>query len=103
MSVLLDFSMSPLGKGESVSKYVARSLDLIDRSGLPYRLNAMGTCLEGEWDEVFAVVKQCYEAMRQDCRRLVVTIKVDAREGVDNRLETKLDSVEQKLGRSVNR
>ena len=51
--VLLEFSMSPLGKGESVGKYVARSLDIIDKSGVDYRLNPMGTVLEGEWDEVF--------------------------------------------------
>ena len=45
--VLLEFSMSPLGKGESVSKYVARSLDIIDRSGVAYQLNPMGTVPEG--------------------------------------------------------
>ena len=64
--VLLEFSMSPLGKGESVSKYVARSLDIIDKSGVAYRLNPMGTVLEGEWDEVMAVVKKCYLRMRKD-------------------------------------
>ena len=48
--VLLEFSMSPLGKGESVGKYVSRSLDLIDKSGVDYRLNPMGTVLEGEWE-----------------------------------------------------
>jgi uncharacterized protein (TIGR00106 family) len=55
--VLLEFSMSPMDKGESVGQYVARSLDIIDKSGVPYRLNPMGTVLEGEWDEVFAVVR----------------------------------------------
>ena len=59
--VLLEFSMSPLGKGESVGKYVSRSLQIIDKSGVEYRLNPMGTVLEGEWDEVFDVVRQCYE------------------------------------------
>lgn len=67
--VLLEFSMSPLGKGESVSAYVSRSLEIIDRSGVEYRLNPMGTVLEGEWDEVFHVVRQCYEQMKQDCNR----------------------------------
>ena len=66
--VLLEFSMSPLGKGESVGKYVARSLDIIDTSGVDYRLNPMGTVLEGEWEEVFAVVKQCYERMKKRLR-----------------------------------
>src|SRR5947199_354099 len=65
--VLLEFSMSPLGKGESVGRYVARSLEIVDASGVDYRLNPMGTVLEGEWDEVFGVVRQCYERLRRDC------------------------------------
>ncbi|RMD65130.1 thiamine-binding protein, partial [Candidatus Parcubacteria bacterium] len=70
MSVLLEFSMTPLGKGESVSPYVARSLEIVESSGLDYRLHAMGTILEGEWDEVFDVVRRCYEAMAADCNRI---------------------------------
>ena len=70
--------MSPLGKGESVSKYVARSLDIIDKSGVDYRLNPMGTVLEG-WDEVMAVVKKCYMRMRKDCNRVSCSIKIDHR------------------------
>ena len=54
--VLLEFAMYPLGQGESLSRYVARSLDIIDKSGLAYRLTPMGTILEGEWAEVMAVV-----------------------------------------------
>jgi uncharacterized protein YqgV (UPF0045/DUF77 family) len=80
--VLLEFSMSPLGKGESVGKYVARSL-------------------EGEWDEVFAVVKHCYERMKKDCGRISCTIKVDYRKGRAGRLQSKVASVEKKLKRSI--
>ena len=54
--VLLEFSIAPVGQGESVSAHVARILDLIDRSGVPYQLTPMGTILEGEWAEVMAVV-----------------------------------------------
>ena len=99
--VLLEFSMSPLGKGESVGKYVARSLDIIDKSGVDYRLNPMGTVLEGEWDEVFAVVKQCYERMRKDCGRISCTIIVDYRHGHTGRLQSKVASVEKKLKRAI--
>ena len=59
--------MAPLTQGESVSTYVARSLDIIDKSGLPYQLTPMGTILEGEWDEVMAVATACFEAMRAGC------------------------------------
>ncbi|MDH5741829.1 MAG: MTH1187 family thiamine-binding protein [Nitrospira sp.] len=99
--VLLEFSMSPLGKGESVGKYVARSLDIIDKSGVSYRLNPMGTVLEGEWEQVFAVVQKCYERMKKDCNRISCTIKVDYRKGHSGRLRSKVASIEKTLKRSV--
>lgn len=99
--VLLEFSMSPLDKGESVSQQVSRSLDLIDRSGLPYRLNPMGTVLEGTWDEVFDLVGRCFETMRQDCRRITCTIKVDYRAGHQGRLKGKVKSLQRRLGRDL--
>lgn len=99
--VLLEFSMSPLGKGESVSKYVSHSLDIIDKSGVAYRLNPMGTVLEGEWDEVFAVVRKCYERMKKDCNRISCSIKVDYRKGHSGRLVSKVASVEKTLKRSI--
>lgn len=101
MAVLLEFSMTPLGKGESVSEYVARSLDIIDRSGVPYQLNAMGTILEGEWDQVIGVVGQCLERMSRDCDRVTCTIKFDWRRGATGRLQSKVDSVEKRLGRKL--
>lgn len=99
--VLLEFSMSPLGKGESVGKYVARSLDIIDKSGVPYRLNPMGTVLEGDWDEVFGVVKKCFERMKKDCNRVSCTIKVDYRKGHRGRLVSKVASIEKTLKRHI--
>jgi len=99
--LLLEFSMTPLDKGESVSKYVSRSLDIIDKSGLEYRINPMGTVLEGEWDDVMNVVRECYKTMSADCDRISVAIKIDARKGRSGRLTSKIDSVEKKLGRSL--
>ena len=99
--VLLEFSMFPLGKGESVSPYVARSLDIIDRSGLDYRCHAMGTTLEGEFDQVMAVVRDCFQAMAEDCDRIECSLDFDYRKGSQSRLEAKVASVEQKLGHAV--
>lgn len=99
--VLLEFSMSPLGKGESVSPFVAKSLEIIDQSGLDYRLNPMGTVLEGEWDQVFGVVKQCFEEMQKHCDRISVTIKADYRRGASDRLNGKIDSIEKILKRKL--
>ena len=98
---LLEFSMTPLDKGSSVSGYVARSLDIIDRSGVSYQLGPMGTCLEGSWDEVFGVVTRCFEAMSQDCERISVSIKVDFRREHRGRLSSKIASVEEKIGRHL--
>ena len=99
--VLLEFSMSPLGKGESVGKYVARSLEIVDKSGVDYRLNPMGTVLEGDWDDVFGVVTQCFERMRKDCNRISCSIKVDYRKGAEGRLSGKVASVEKRLGKKL--
>ncbi|MBC8424609.1 MTH1187 family thiamine-binding protein [bacterium] len=99
--VLLEFSMYPTDKGASVSDYVKRSLEIIDDSGLSYRLGPMGTTLEGEWDEVMAVVRDCYEHMRGDCGRIACQIKIDAREGGGGRLDGKVEVLRKKTGRDL--
>ncbi len=99
--VLLEFTMSPLGKGESVSAYVARILDIVDRSGVPYQLTPMGTILEGEWPDVMAVVTACFEALRADCDRVSVQVRIDYRKGPAGRLRSKVETVERRLGRKL--
>lgn len=99
--LLAEVSMWPMDKGESVGPYVARLLDIIDRSGLPYRLGPLGTCIEGEYEPVMRVIQQCHEALAKDCRRIACTIKMDWREGHDNMLESKITSVEKHLGRQL--
>jgi uncharacterized protein (TIGR00106 family) len=101
--VLLEFSMSPLDKGVSLSPYVARSLDIIDQSGLPYQLTPMGTILEGEWGEVMAVVTACYQRMSQDCDRISTSMRIDYRAGKSGRLKSKIQAVESRLGRSLSK
>jgi uncharacterized protein (TIGR00106 family) len=99
--VLLEFSMSPMGKGESLSPYVARSLDIIDKSGLAYQLTPMGTILEGEWEAVMAVVTACFETMKADCDRITAQIKIDYRSGPGGRMKAKVAAVEHKVGRKL--
>lgn len=99
--VLLEFAMAPGGKGESVSEYVARLLDVIDQSGLPYQLTPMGTILEGEWDQVMAVVTACFRALEPDCTRIGMNLKVDYRAGPGGRLKGKTEKIEQRLGRKL--
>ena len=99
--VLLEFSMAPMGLGESVSAHVARILDVIDRSGVPYQLTPMGTILEGEWADVMAVVTACFETLAAECPRIGVHLKVDYRAGPAGRLQSKVAAVERQLGRKL--
>jgi uncharacterized protein (TIGR00106 family) len=99
--VLLEFSIAPLELGDSVGKYVARSLAIIEASGLDYRLHAMGTIVEGELEQVLDVLKKCCEAMAADCDRITCTAKLDYRRGYQGRLQSKVESVEAKLGHKL--
>jgi uncharacterized protein (TIGR00106 family) len=90
-----------MDKGESVGAYVAQVLDVIDKSGLPYKLGPLGTCIEGEWDEVMAVVKQCFDTLAGQSNRVAVTMKMDWRRGRSGSLDAKVESVERKLGRKL--
>lgn len=99
--LLAELSIWPMDKGESVSPYVTRVLDVIDRSGLPYKLGPLGTCIEGEWDAVMAVITQCHQVLATDCNRITCTIKMDWRKGHAGAIETKVKSVQDKIGRSL--
>lgn len=94
MSVIVDFSIFPIGKEESVSKYAARAVNIIRESGLAHHISPMGTSIEGEWDEVMGVITRCMEELKKDCSRLYMTMKVDCREGVSGRIERKVKAVE---------
>ena len=99
--VLVEFSMAPMGKGDSVAPYVARCLEIVAASGLDYQLHAMGTLLEGEWDQVFDVIKRCYQALLPDCERISCTLKVDYRQGYQGRLRSKVEHVQALVKRPL--
>ena len=97
MSTLVHFSIFPIDKGEHLSGYVARAVSIIRDSGLSYRMDSMGTTIEGEWPMVMDVVTRCFEALEKDCSRIVVNMKADYRKGMDGRMAAKVASVEEKL------
>ena len=99
--VLLEMSITPLGKGESVSQYVAECVELVDSSGLDYELHAMGTIVEGELDAVLDLMRRCIEQVAKHSDRVTCSAKLDFRRGHTGRLKSKVASVEQKLGRGV--
>jgi uncharacterized protein (TIGR00106 family) len=79
-----------------VSDYVSKAVKIIKESGLAFRLGPMGTAIEGEWEEVMGVVNRCFEALRADCPRVYMTLKVDYREGESGRMEGKVKTIERK-------
>jgi len=99
--MLAEFTIVPTGKGESLSKFVAESLDIIDKSGIDYTLTPMGTIVEGEWDEILPLVKTCHDNMKKHANRVITTIKIDDRGGAKNRLKGKVESVEKVLQRTL--
>ncbi|MCG8343438.1 MAG: MTH1187 family thiamine-binding protein [Chlorobiales bacterium] len=86
-----------MDKGISLSKYVSRAVRIVRESGLAHKLGPMGTVIEGEWDEVMKVVDACFKAVAEDSDRVSLSLKVDARKGSENRLESKIASVEKAL------
>ncbi len=98
---IAEFSITPIGKGVSVGEYVARCVDIVDRSGLAYRLNPMGTVVEGPFDEVLRLIARCHKAVAKDCERVSTTIKIDDRKGATRQLVAKIASVERRLGRKL--
>jgi len=96
-----EFSVTPIGKGVSVGEYVARCVDLVDRSGLPYKLNPMGTVVEGPFDRVLDLISRCHKAVAEDCERVSTMVKIDDRKGAAGQLEAKVADVERRLGRKL--
>jgi uncharacterized protein (TIGR00106 family) len=93
------FSVSPSGS-EEVSGAVAEAVRLVRESGLPNETNAMFTNVEGEWDEVMALIKACVLRLAEDSPRVSAVIKVDYRPGVTGAIEEKVRSIERHLSES---
>jgi uncharacterized protein (TIGR00106 family) len=83
------FSISPLGLGESVSESVADCVRIVRASGLPHETNAMFTNIEGDWDEVMAVIKRCTDHVAEVAPRVGLVIKIDHRPGMTDALAHK--------------
>jgi uncharacterized protein (TIGR00106 family) len=91
------FSITPLGIGDSVSEPVAEAVRLVRESGLANETNAMFTNVEGDWDEVLALIKSCVMTVAEVAPRVSVVIKIDHRPGVTDALRGKVDAIERRL------
>jgi len=95
--MIVAFSVTPLGVGEDVGELVADAVRVVRASGLPNRTDAMFTSIEGEWDEVMAVVKEAVQIVTQKANRVSVVLKADIRTGVTNGLTVKVEGLERYL------
>jgi uncharacterized protein (TIGR00106 family) len=107
LSVLLEFSMFPTSDecrdGSSVSKQVSKIIDMIDKSGVNYKLTPMGTVIETEsMREALDIVEKAYNEL-SDCDRVYSALKFDIRKNSQNRFKSKIDSVERNLNKEVSK
>jgi len=96
--VIVAFSVSPTGGDTSVGAAVAEAIRVVRASGLPNETNAMFTNIEGEWDEVMAVVKQAVDAVAAVSDRVSLVLKADIRPGYTGQLTAKVQRIERELG-----
>lgn len=99
--MLAEFSIVPLGVGSSIGDRLAEVLKVVDASGLPYKVNPMGTVIEGEWNEVMKLIRRCHSTVMKRGERAITTISIDDRKGKPNRIEEKVRSVERRIGKSL--
>ena len=98
--MIVAFSVAPSVVGDEraeMSEAVAEAVRVVRASGLPNETNAMFTLVEGEWDEVFVVIKEATDAVRAVSPRTSLVIKADIREGVTGQITQKVDSVNRYL------
>ena len=99
--MLVEFSIVPIGTGSSIGDQLAEVLKIVDASGLPYKVNPMGTVVEGEWNDVIGLVKKCHSAVMKTGERVVTTVSIDDRKGKPNRIDEKVKSVEKRIGKQL--
>lgn len=99
--MLAEFSIVPVGVGSSIGDRLAEVLKVVDASGLPYKVNPMGTVVEGEWNEVMKLIRRCHSTVMKRGERAITTISIDDRKGKPNRIEEKVRSVERRIGKSL--
>lgn len=93
--LIVELSVVPLGTGStSVSPFVRTALEIIKKNGLNYEVNPMGTCIQGNWDQIFSIIKEIHETLAQmGCARILTTIKIDDRRDKEQTMKMKVAKV----------
>lgn len=99
MSVLLEFAIFPTDKGDSVSNDVSKVINMIRESGVSYQLTSMGTIIEtNTLPEALGIVNKAYEILEPNSSRVYSTMSIDIQKNKNNRLRSKIESIEAKIG-----
>tara|TARA_B100000131_G_scaffold168047_1_gene162371 strand:- start:400 stop:711 length:312 start_codon:yes stop_codon:yes gene_type:complete len=98
MNVSIDLTLIPLGKGISLSRYIAACKKEIEKRGLDYELGPNGTAIEGEWNKVFECVKACHEVVHGlGVLRIYSSVKINSRVDSNKSFRDKVQSVNSYL------
>ncbi|HKZ01987.1 MAG TPA: MTH1187 family thiamine-binding protein [Pyrinomonadaceae bacterium] len=101
--MLVELSINSLGRGTHLSTDLAEILKLVDDSGIAYGLTPLGTCIEGDWDEVMGLIKKCHEKARSMSAHVFTTLRIEDEEGATNKIQENVASVEGAAGRRLKR
>lgn len=101
--MLVELSINPLGRGTHLSRDLAEILKIVDASGLPYSLTPLGTCIEGDWDPVMEVVKQCHALAKKSSRHVITSIQIEDEDKAVNKLEENVAAIEKLAGHRLSR
>ncbi|HLG13054.1 MAG TPA: MTH1187 family thiamine-binding protein [Blastocatellia bacterium] len=101
--MLVELSISPLGRGTHISGDLAEILKTVDDSGLRYKLTPSGTCIEGDWDDVMGLIKLCHEKARSMSDHVLTTLRIEDEAGASDKLNENIKSVERAAGRKLQR
>jgi len=99
--MLVSFSIMPIGVGTSIGDKIAEVLKIIDSSGLPYKVNPMGTVVEGEWDDIMKLIKKCHTTVMKTGERTITIVSIDDRKGKEKRIHEKVNSIERRIGKTL--
>ena len=101
--MLVELTINSLGRGTHLTRDLAEILKLVDSSGLPYCLTPFGTCIEGDWDQVMELVKQCHLLAKKSSHHVMTSLQIEDEDRASNKLEENIAVLERLAGHKLGR
>ena len=99
--MLVELRVTPVGTGEETKELIAKTVAIVEKSELDYQLTAMGTLLEGNWEEVMFVIRKCHDEVLNFAERVLTEIVIDDRKEMTGRLKGNVLEVEYASGKDL--